>query len=140
MGKILEERYLAVDFIVEENFDLSTLVDILKKDTFLLWSETNKHSSSFGTEPNLTGTDTSEKDIVELLRVIENLPTKLTQMLQKSHKKKMSNSPIHAPHPADTIPACTPSTITVGIPGSRTNLLDCSPANSPIRIINVCKP
>ena len=47
MDKILEARYLNVDFLVESEFDLSPLVNSINEDVFVLWSETNKHSSSF---------------------------------------------------------------------------------------------
>ena len=87
MGKILEARYLNVDFLVEAEFDLSPLVEALKKDVTILWDETSDQSSSFGIESNLTGTETAEEDILELLRIMENLPNKLSQMLLKSRKK-----------------------------------------------------
>ncbi len=87
MGKILEARYLNVDFIVEADFDLSSLIETLRDKVTVLWSEAGEQSSTFGIESNLTGTVTPEEDIIELLRILENLPCKLNKLFEKSSKK-----------------------------------------------------
>ncbi len=87
MGKILKARYLNVDFLVEANFDLSPLIEILKEETTLLWAKTSDESSSFGIESNLIDTKSPEEDILELLFILEKLPGELKEILNKSHKK-----------------------------------------------------
>ena len=87
MGKILEARYLNVDFLVEADFDLSSIVEALREDVTFLWDETSAQSSSFGIESKLTGSETPEEDILELLRILENLPSNLETLLQESQKK-----------------------------------------------------
>ena len=87
MGRILEARYLNVDFLVEAAFDLSSVVKALREDVTLLWDESSEQSSSFGIESKLINTDTPQDDILELIRVLENLPSKQKQLLRDSHKK-----------------------------------------------------
>jgi len=87
MGKILEARYLNVDFLVEADFDLSSVIEALRKEVTFLWDETSLQSSSFGIESNLTNAKTPEEDILELLRILENLPIKQKKLLQDSQKK-----------------------------------------------------
>ena len=87
MGKILEARYLNVDFIVEADFDLSPVVEVLRDNVTFLWKETNIKSSSFGIESKLTTSTTPEEDIIELLRTLEKLPDKLKKLIKDSKKK-----------------------------------------------------
>lgn len=87
MGKILEARYLNVDLLVEADFDLSPIVESLREKVTFLWAETKINSSSFGIESRLTTSRTPEEDIIELLRILENLPSNLKKMIQDSCKK-----------------------------------------------------
>ena len=87
MRKILEARYLNVDFVVEADFDLSPVTKALKGKVLFLWDKTTAESSSFGIESNLTSSESPEEDILEVIGILENLPNELKQLLYASRKK-----------------------------------------------------
>ncbi len=87
MGKILEARYLTVDFVVEADFDLSPVVEALEEKVFFLWNNTGTESSSFGIEPETGDSESPEEDLNELLGVLEQLPDNIQELLSDSRKK-----------------------------------------------------
>lgn len=115
MGKILEARYLNVDFIVEATFDLSPVVEELNGEVTLLWNETNSQSSSFGIESLLTNTKSPSEDIEELLHALDNLTSTSKSLLRRSQRKVFDigfecgvlESPIDAELSANTVQRIT---------------------------------
>ena len=111
MGRILEAQYLNVDFLVEADFDLSSVIELLTDEITILWSDKAGNSSSFGIESNLTNTKTPEEDIYELLRILDKLPDDTKDLLKRSRRKTFDigfecgrlNAPIDAELSEETI-------------------------------------
>lgn len=85
----MEPRYLNVDCILGSQEALGALLDALKPDVFLLWSDLSGPRQSAGFETKLQATKGPQEDIAEFLRILEALPIDLREMLARCHEKRM---------------------------------------------------
>ena len=85
----MEARYLNVDLVVESDTDLTAFVAFLESRVFFLWKELTSDFSTIGLETNLCNTTGPEADMLELLDLIESLPSDLKSLWANSKKKVM---------------------------------------------------
>ncbi len=85
----MEARYLTVDLVIKSDSDLTALAEFLEGKVFFLWKELRINQSSIGIETNLCNTSGPEEDILELLNLIDALPTDLMITWANSKEKVM---------------------------------------------------
>lgn len=101
----MEPRYLNVDCVLGSEEPLGALIDHVKPDVFLLWSNLSSPMETAGFETKLANTKGPGEDIAEFLRIFEALPPDLKQMLIRCTEKRMdvgfesgeSGDPINVP-------------------------------------------
>jgi hypothetical protein len=83
----MEARYLNVDLLIQADLDLTELVVFLEGKVLFLWKELTSCSSSIGLETNLYNKSGPEEDILELLNLLETLPSNLQHLWANCKKK-----------------------------------------------------
>jgi hypothetical protein len=85
----MKPRYLNVDCVLASGEPFGELLDCLKSDAFLLWSELSGARQSAGLETKLADTNGPAEDLLEFLRIFDALPVNMKAVLATCTERRM---------------------------------------------------